>query len=57
VVRRIQSGDPETDYYLRLLQANVVHPNVIGLIFHPAEKDPTAEAVVDEALSYRPSAL
>ncbi len=57
--RRILAGDPESDYYLRLLDANVSHPRVSGLIFHPpAElRDASAEEIVDAALKYRPIAL
>ncbi|MFJ9523660.1 hypothetical protein ACIRPK_36205 [Kitasatospora sp. NPDC101801] len=59
VVRRILAGDPECDYYLRLLEANVPHPRVSDLIFHPPVelRDGSAEQIVDEALSYRPIAL
>jgi hypothetical protein len=59
IVGRIMAGDPETDYYLLLLEANVVHPRVSGLIFHPPAElqDASAEAIVDAALSYRPIAL
>ena len=59
IVRRIQAGDPETDYYLLLLRANAPHPQMIDLIFHPpAElRDASAETIVDAALSYRPIAL
>jgi hypothetical protein len=59
VVRRILAGDPEIDYYLRLLEANVLHPRVGDLIFRPpAElRGASAERIVDEALGYRPIAL
>lgn len=59
IVRRILAGDPESDYYLRLFAANVSHPRVSGLIFHPpAElRDASAEEVVHTALNYRPIAL
>jgi len=59
IVRRIMAGDPESDYYLRLLKANVTHPRVGDLIFHPpAElRDASAEQIVEEALRYRPIAL
>lgn len=59
IVRRILAGDPEVDYHLRLLEANVTHPRVGDLIFHPpAElRDASAERIVDEALGYRPIAL
>ncbi|MFG3496856.1 hypothetical protein [Streptomyces sp. NPDC047928] len=59
IVRRILAGDPEIDYYLVLLQANVLHPAVTGLIFHPPDglQNAAAEEIVDEALKYRPIAL
>ncbi|MFJ4188208.1 hypothetical protein [Kitasatospora sp. NPDC089509] len=59
MVHRIRTGCPETDYYLRLLEANAPHPRVSDLIFHPrAElRDATAEQIVDELLAYRPIAL
>jgi hypothetical protein len=59
IVRRLQAADPETDYYLRLLEANVAHPGVSDLIYHPpAElRQASAEQIVDTALSYRPIAL
>ncbi|MEV6979413.1 hypothetical protein [Kitasatospora sp. NPDC093806] len=59
IVRRMLAGDPESDYYLRLFAANVTHPGVSDLIFHPpAElRGASAEQIVDEALKYRPIAL
>ncbi|WP_431911042.1 hypothetical protein [Nonomuraea jabiensis] len=59
IVRRIMEVDPESDYYLRLLEANVLHPRVRDLIFWPPEElqDATAEEIVEAALSYRPIAL
>ncbi|MFE5212586.1 hypothetical protein [Streptomyces sp. NPDC056600] len=59
VVRRLLAGSPGSDYYLRLLEANVTHPQVSDLIFHPSVElgDASAEQIVDEALSYRPIAL
>ncbi|MFI5531250.1 hypothetical protein ACIA8O_22235 [Kitasatospora sp. NPDC051853] len=59
IVRRILAGDPEGGYYLRLLEANVTHPRVSDLIFHPpAElRGASAGRIVDEALGYRPIAL
>ncbi|GAA1942040.1 hypothetical protein [Kitasatospora viridis] len=59
IVRRVLAGDPEGDYYLRLLTANVPHPRVSDLIFHPptALRDASAEQIVEEALGYRPIAL
>jgi hypothetical protein len=59
IVRRLLDGDPESDYYLRLLAANVAHPRVGDLLFDPsaAPADASAEGIVEEALRYRPIAL
>ncbi|MFF0867912.1 hypothetical protein ACFYUV_39560 [Nonomuraea sp. NPDC003560] len=59
IVRRITAAGPDSDYYLRLLQANVLHPRVSNLLFWPPEElqDATAEDIVEAALSYRPIAL
>ncbi|MFJ4007533.1 hypothetical protein ACIPWL_29340 [Streptomyces sp. NPDC090023] len=59
IVRRLLTADPESDYFLRLLEANVSHPRVSDLVFHPSDdlKDASAERIVDEALKYRPIAL
>ncbi|MFD3525126.1 hypothetical protein [Streptomyces sp. NPDC058653] len=59
IVRRLLAGDPESDFFLRLLDANVSHPGVSDLIFRPpaALRDASAEEIVEEALRYRPIAL
>ncbi|MFJ2746281.1 hypothetical protein ACIO3O_42225 [Streptomyces sp. NPDC087440] len=59
IVRRILMDSPDSDFYLRLLEVNVLHPRVSDLIFHPSDalKDASAEQIVDEALKYRPIAL
>ncbi|MEU8465653.1 hypothetical protein [Streptomyces sp. NPDC029003] len=59
IVRRLLMASPDSDYYLRLLKANVSHPRVSDLVFHPSDplKDVSAEQIVDEALNYRPIAL
>ncbi|MFE2581509.1 hypothetical protein [Streptomyces sp. NPDC059378] len=59
IVRRLLTATPESDYYLRLLEANVSHPRVSDLVFHPSDTltDASAEQIVDEALQYRPIAL
>ncbi|MFF2363791.1 hypothetical protein ACFVU0_13885 [Streptomyces sp. NPDC058122] len=59
IVRRLLTVSPESDYYLLLLKANVPHPHVIDLIFHPSDnlQDASAEQIVDAALKYRPIAL
>ncbi|MFE7329396.1 hypothetical protein ACFU8W_31320 [Streptomyces sp. NPDC057565] len=59
IVRRLLAGGPESDYYLRLLEANVSHPRVSDLIFHPPAElqDVSAEQIVGVALRYRPIAL
>ncbi|WP_307825639.1 hypothetical protein [Streptomyces sp. MBT33] len=59
IVRRLLMATPESDHYLRLLEANVSHPRVSDLVFHPSDalKNASAEQIVDEALKYRPIAL
>ncbi|NUS14700.1 MAG: hypothetical protein HOY69_25440 [Streptomyces sp.] len=59
IVRRIRAAGAESDYYLRLLQANVPHPRVGDLVFCPSDdlRDASAEQIADEALRYRPIAL
>jgi hypothetical protein len=59
IVRRIMAGDPHTDFYVALFDANVVMPGPSGLIFHPPAHlaDAGAEEIVDAALAYRPIAL
>ncbi|MEU6039613.1 hypothetical protein ABZ801_29835 [Actinomadura sp. NPDC047616] len=59
IVRRILAADPETDYYLRLFEANVPHPAASDLIYWPPAElgDASAEQIVDAALSHRPIAL
>ncbi|MGG7569730.1 hypothetical protein [Streptomyces sirii] len=59
IVRRIRRASPESDFHLRLLEANVPHPRVSDLVFHPSEnrKNPSAEEITAEALDYRPIAL
>ncbi|MEU6232807.1 hypothetical protein [Kitasatospora sp. NPDC047058] len=59
LVRRILAVDPEHHFHLRLLEANVPHPAVVGLLFHPpaALAGATAEQLVDAALGHRPIAL
>ncbi|MDN3293989.1 bacteriocin immunity protein [Streptomyces ficellus] len=59
IVRRILEADPESDYYVQLLEANVSHPRVSDLVFHPSHdlQGASAEEILDEALKYRPIAL
>ncbi|MFC1431971.1 hypothetical protein ACEZDB_15090 [Streptacidiphilus sp. N1-3] len=59
VVRRLLADSPESDHYLRLLEANVLHPRVSDLIFHPSAElqDASAEQIVDAAIGYQPIAL
>ena len=57
IVRRIIEGDVRDQrYYLRILEANVVHPAACDLIFHPPSEpvDASPERIVDALLSYRP---
>ncbi|MEV6073337.1 bacteriocin immunity protein [Nocardia sp. NPDC052001] len=54
IVSRILTADTETDYYVMLFEVNVPHPRATDLIFHPlVAQNPSAESIVDAALSYR----
>ena len=57
IVRRIQAADDDIDYYVLLLDTNVLHPRVTDLIFWPPPELVNASpgAIVDAALSFRPS--
>jgi hypothetical protein len=55
IVRRLLAADPETDFYLLLLRANVAHPGASDLIYQAGPGD--AEQIVDALLSHRPIAL
>lgn len=59
IVRRLLTADPESVYYLRLLEANMSHPRVNDLVFRPSDnlQDASAEQIINEALEYRPIAL
>ncbi len=65
IVRRLSEGGYETeeedDHYLQLFENNVPHPGASDLIFWPEREfgahEPTAEEIVDRALSYRPIPL
>ncbi|MET9802197.1 bacteriocin immunity protein [Streptomyces sp. NPDC006368] len=59
LVERIMAGEgteEEHDQLVQLLQKNVPHPRVVGLIYH-SSPPLSAEEVVDQALAYRPIAL
>jgi len=59
IVRRVQAGDPDSDYFLLLLRANTPHPHITNLIFYPPAElaDADAAAIVDAALAYHAIAL
>jgi hypothetical protein len=59
IVRRISAADPESDHYLRLLQANVTYPGVHDLIYYPPPEltEASPADIVDRALSHRSIAL
>ena len=57
IVRRIQAGDQDSDYFLLLLRANTPHPHVSDLIFRTPADLEDAAAIVDAALAYRAIAL
>ncbi|GAA1597543.1 hypothetical protein GCM10009678_94070 [Actinomadura kijaniata] len=59
IVRRVLDGDPETGYYLLVLDAGVARRDAADLIFHPPpglEGAPAGE-IVDAILAYRPFSL
>lgn len=51
IVRRLLLANSESHYYLRILEANVPHPRVSDLVFHPSDnvRGVSAEQIVDEA--------
>ncbi|MEU2155423.1 hypothetical protein ABZ532_10475 [Streptomyces sp. NPDC019396] len=57
IVGRVIAGDLESDYYLRLLEANVTHPRVSDLVFQASAGSVSAAEIVEEALQYQPIAL
>lgn len=57
IVRRVLAAGPDSDYYLLLLEANVLRPGVSDLIFSPLLQDASADEIVAEALKYRTIAL
>ncbi|MEU6987346.1 bacteriocin immunity protein [Streptomyces sp. NPDC046324] len=60
LVERIMEGEgseEEHDALIAELKRNVRHPRVTDLIYYPENGEPTAEQVVDTALSYRPIEL
>ena len=57
LVTRIVNADgseEELDLMVGQLAASVSHPRVTDLIFYSSDPNVSAEAVVDEALSYQP---
>lgn len=59
IIRRIMDPDSEPDqiYCLELLERNVPHPDVSGLIFWPNDPNPTPESILERALAYQPIIL
>ena len=59
IVRRIQAVDADIEYYVLLLETNVVHPRVTDLVFWPPPElvGASPERIVDAALRYRPIPL
>ncbi|MEV4556346.1 hypothetical protein AB0K51_05020 [Kitasatospora sp. NPDC049285] len=55
LVRLVQAAGPESAWYLRALQANVSHPRVADLLFHPPLRlrHASPERIVEELLRYR----
>ncbi|MEV7414842.1 hypothetical protein [Streptomyces sp. NPDC089919] len=59
IVQQLLAASPETDRFLRLLEANVPHPRISDLIFHPPTElhDASPAQIVEEAFTHRPIAL
>ncbi|MFF9135896.1 hypothetical protein ACF1AY_38800 [Streptomyces sp. NPDC014776] len=64
LVNRIMDAEgteDDDDQLIEILEANVVHPRVLNLIYHPEveglREGATAEQIVDAALTYKPIAL
>jgi hypothetical protein len=57
----VRGTEKEIDSWVRIFAANVPHPEASGLIFWSSRyglgRSPTAEEIVDKALSYRPIQL
>ena len=49
--------EEEIDRCLELLSANVPHPSVSDLIFHPSGAALSADQVVELAMAYKPISL
>lgn len=58
---RAEASEEEEFQWLELIKGNVPDPNVIGLIYwsnrYGLSEEPSAEAIVEKALSYKPIAL
>jgi hypothetical protein len=61
ILDRPEASDQQLDVWLDQLKRHLPHPAPSDLIFWPSRnglgKDPTAEEIVDKALSYKPIAL
>lgn len=58
---RADGSEEEQSQWIRLVESNVPDPHVQDLIFWPSRcglgEDPSAEEIVEKALSYKPIAL
>lgn len=58
---RAEGSEEETLQWLELIEQNVPDPNVQGLIYWPnrygLDNEPSAEEIVEKALSYQPIRL
>jgi hypothetical protein len=60
LVRRIMAADgseTDLDRMVALLSANVPHPAVSDLIYHPGGSELSAEQIVELALTHQPTVL
>ncbi|MFE5795047.1 bacteriocin immunity protein [Streptomyces sp. NPDC056503] len=53
-IMHFEGSEEDEDLLVEKLKENVLHPRVMDLIFHPEHGEPTAEQVIDAALSYKP---
>jgi hypothetical protein len=58
---RAEGSEEEECEWLELIERNVPHPEVAGLIYWPDQyglsEEPSAEEIVEKALKYKPLAL
>ena len=60
-ILKVEGNEDEVTDWVNLFEDNVPHPEASGLIFWPSRyglaSNPSAEEIVDKALSYKPIQL